>query len=80
MLKITNVYRVYYHFDEFNETYELIMPVLSVHNLIIGQMYVDIGESLTIVNMSRPNEKCEVRFERRGWFTTEAFKFEGEAY
>ena len=51
MLKITNVYRVYYHFDEFNETYELIMPVLSVHNLIIGQMYVDIGESLSIVNM-----------------------------
>lgn len=43
-------------------------------------MYVDIGESLTIMNMTRPNEKCEVRFERRGWFTTEAFKFEGEAY
>jgi hypothetical protein len=38
-------------------------------------MYVDIGETMTIVNLKRQNERCEVRFERRGWFSAEEFKF-----
>jgi hypothetical protein len=71
MLKITNVYRVYVHLDKFNETYELNLPILSLHNLVIGSMYVDIGETMTVVNLSKPNEKCEVKFERRGWFSSE---------
>lgn len=74
MLKITNQYRVYVHLDKFDETYELILPILSVHNLVIGQMYVDIGETMTVINTTRPNERCEIRFERRGWFSNEAFK------
>ena len=80
MLKITSQYRVYVHFDTTDETFELIMPVLSAHNLIIGQMYIDVGESMTVINQNRPNEKCEVRFERRGWFSSEAFKLNGECY
>ena len=71
MLKITNVYRVYVHLDKFNETYELNLPILSLHNLVIGSRYVDIGETMTVVNLSKPNEKCEVKFERRGWFSSE---------
>jgi len=71
MLKITNVYRVYVHLDKFNETYELNLPILSLHNLVIGSMYVDIGETMTVINLSKPNEKCEVKFERRGWFSSE---------
>ena len=71
MLKITNVYRVYVHLEKFNETYELNLPILSLHNLVIGSMYVDIGETMTVVNLSKPNEKCEVKFERRGWFSSE---------
>ena len=71
MLKITNVYRVYVHLDKFNETYELNLPILSLHNLVIGSMYVDIGETMTVVNLSKPNEKCEVKFERRGWLSSE---------
>lgn len=43
-------------------------------------MYVDIGESMTIINQSRPNERVEVRFERRGWFSDDAFKCAGEAF
>lgn len=68
------------HFDKFDETYELIMPMLSAHNLVIGTMYIDVGETMTVTNLARPEEKCEVRFERRGWFTSEAFKFTGEAF
>lgn len=43
-------------------------------------MYIDIGDTMTIINQNRPNEKCEVRFERRGWFSKEQFKLVGEAY
>jgi len=80
MLKINQQYRSYIHFDQFDETYELIPPTFSIHNLIIGQLYVDIGDSLQIINQNRPNERCEVRFERRGWFNDDAFKCEGEAF
>ena len=38
------------HLDKFDETFELVMPVISVHNLVIGTMYVDIGEVMTVVN------------------------------
>jgi len=74
-LKVLNKFRVYLHLEKFDETYEIILPNLSVHNLIIGTMYVDIGETMTIVNLKRQNERCEVRFERRGWFSAEEFKF-----
>jgi oxysterol-binding protein 1 len=78
MLKVTSQYRQYCHFDDCDETYELKLPVLSAHNLVIGQMYVDIGESMVVTNLKRPNERCEVKFERRGWFTGDSFKFSGE--
>ena len=80
MLKMNQQYRSYIHFDQFDETYEVIPPTFSIHNLIIGQLYVDIGDSLLIINQNRPNERCEVRFERRGWFNDDAFKCEGEAF
>jgi hypothetical protein len=67
-------FRTYFHFDKFDVTYELIAPIVSVHNLILGNMYADIGETMTIVNQKRPEERCEVEFERRGWFSKEGFK------
>jgi len=71
---------VYVHLDKFDETYELILPILSVHNLIIGTTYVDIGETMTVINVNKPNYRCEVRFERRGWFSKEEFKLQGESF
>ena len=69
MLKIANQYRVYIHFDKYDETYELIMPMISAHNLVIGTMYIDIGETMTVINTKNPNQICEVNFQRRGWFS-----------
>ena len=80
MLKVTSFYRQYYHFDKFNQTYEVLPPILSVHNLVIGTMYIDIGDTMTIINIDKPTEKCDVKFERRGWFSNEAFKLTGESY
>ena len=54
--------------------------MFSVHNLIIGKIYVDIGETMTIVNLKRPEERCEVKFTRRSWFSKDAFKLEGEVF
>ena len=65
---------------KYDEWYECIPPIFSIHNLVIGQLYVDIGESMTISSQKRPNEKSEIRFERRSWFSNDAFKFQGETY
>ena len=50
MLKIQQQYRHYFTFTRFNETYELVQPIFSIHNLVIGTMYVDIGETMTVLN------------------------------
>lgn len=44
-LDFTNIYREYVQLEEFGETYEITLPTVSLHNLIIGTMYIDIGGS-----------------------------------
>lgn len=39
---------MYIDLDKFGERYEVIMPMLSAHNLIIGKMYIDIGDTMTV--------------------------------
>ena len=56
MLKITHQYRVYIELTKFNETYEIILPVLSAHNLIVGNLYLDIGETMYVKNLTNPEE------------------------
>lgn len=68
------------HFDTTNETYEIIMPTLTVHNLVVGKIYIDISETQTVVNMNKPSEVCEMKFEKRGWLSKETHKFTGEAF
>jgi len=50
MLKVISKYRTYFNFDLFDETYEVIPPIPSVHNLVIGTMYVDLGDTMTVIN------------------------------
>jgi hypothetical protein len=64
----------------FGERYEIEIPAMSAHNLVIGTLYIDIGETMTVTNLMRPNEKCTVKFERRGWLSKEAFKLTGEVF
>lgn len=62
---------------------------MSVHNLIIGSPYVDIGGGMKVnlvqwgegVKGGSPVEYCAaIRFTKRGWFSKEEFKVEGEVY
>lgn len=43
-------------------------------------MYIDIGETCTIVNQKCPEIRAELAFTRRSWFNQEAFKVSGEVY
>lgn len=47
-LALPQQYRTYIDLERFKERYEMEMPVMSAHNLIIGRTYVDIGDSMTV--------------------------------
>ena len=50
---LTQKYRTYFHFDKFDETYELIPPVCSIHNILplMGSQYNDIGEKMIVKSL-----------------------------
>ena len=73
-------YRVYVDLDEFGERYEIILPPFSAHNLIFGNMYIDIGDTMTVTNLTRPSEQALVKFERRSWLGKEMCKLTGEVF
>jgi hypothetical protein len=57
----------------------MIFPVMSAHNLVIGSMYIDVGETMTVSKVDQiDSEIATINFTRRGWFSKEAFKCEGE--
>ena len=79
-ITIHQKYRTYFYMEKYDEWYECIPPIFSIHNLIVGQLYVDIGETMTISSQKNPNVRTEIRFERKGFFSGELGKYEGEAF
>lgn len=77
-MEFTQIYRTYIEMHDHKETYEIQLPALSVHNLIIGTTYIDIGGSSTISLLENKNLKCQMRYTKRGWLSKEEFKVEGE--
>jgi Oxysterol-binding protein len=79
-------YRTYIDLDRFGERYEMQMPVLSAHNLVIGNTYADIGGKMTITKVAKPDgtkvddngEMCILNFRRSGLFTAQSFQVKGE--
>ena len=67
--------------DRSLESYEIVLPTLSVHNLVMGTMYLDLGEQLIVRNLNT-REYAIVEFQRRGWTTKEKdyYKLEGKIY
>jgi hypothetical protein len=62
-----------------DETYKIIPPVMSAHNLIIGQVYVDIGGKCYINNLNN-KEKIVINLYKRGWTGKTAYKFVADIY
>jgi pterin-4a-carbinolamine dehydratase len=77
-LALVQQFRTYVDLDKFKERYEIEMPVLSAHNLVIGKMYVDIGDAMTIRKVEysdgtkQPDreEQCVINYTRSGMFTS----------
>jgi hypothetical protein len=73
---------MYIDLDKFGERYEINLPLMSVHNLIVGKMYIDIGDTMTVKKvpitksliLGDEEVSCSINFTRRGWFTKEEFK------
>lgn len=57
----------------FNEHYECTKPTFCAGNLIIGQMYVDLGGKCNVENKTL-GHKAEVEFKRRGWSASSYYK------
>ena len=44
-------FKAYVDLDPFGERYEIEIPAMSAHNLVIGTLYIDIGETMTVTNL-----------------------------
>jgi len=77
-MEFTQQYRTYLNLDDFNERVEITMPTLSIHNLIIGTTYLDLGGESKIRILGDDELKVTLRYTRRGWLSKEEFKVEGE--
>lgn len=76
-------FNTYVEFENRPEKYEIINPVLSVHNLVVGTMYVDIGgtmkASLITESENDTGYCCTLKFTKKGWFSSgDEYKVEGE--
>ena len=65
-IRIHQQYKNYVEFADFNEMYEVDFPIMSAHNFIIGEMYVDIGDTMTITKLNS-DMQATIDFTRRGW-------------
>ena len=63
-----------------NEKYEIELPTISAHNLIIGNLYLDLSGKSTIKNMNNPSEYCELQFYKRGWSQDSYFRVDGDIF
>lgn len=71
---------MYVELEKYGEIYEIEQPPISVHNLIIGSLYIDIGGKSTIRNCNKEGEQCIFKYQTRGWTSSNAFKVDGEIY
>ena len=61
-------YRTYIELPKFNEKYEIIAPQLTIHNLIVGTTYIDIGGTMKVNLIGNDELECKIQFFQRGWF------------
>ena len=62
------------------ETYELHSPTLHINNLFMGQMYVDLADTMSVKSLSQPDLVADVHFNPRSWLNKDGFKSNGEVY
>jgi len=78
-LNLIPVYKVYVELPAHNELYEIQQPAVSAHNLIIGNVYLDLGGKSVIRNCAT-NDVAELEYHKRGWTAASAFKVDGTVF
>ena len=63
---------------DFNEKYEIINPVVSAHNLVVGTLYIDIGGQSSVRPIRNHELKIIFKWSKKPWFAQEQFKVEGD--
>lgn len=79
-MDFTQQYRSYIDLEDHNERFEIQSPTLSVHNLIVGTMYIDMGGTMKVRILQNSNLHCQIKFHKRGWVSKEICKCDGEVY
>jgi len=64
-------YKGYIEFPDFNEKYEMVNPVVSAHNLIVGTLYIDIGGESTVTPLRDHTLMCIIKWTKRSWFSSD---------
>jgi Oxysterol-binding protein len=62
--------------DGTQEEYSGTLPVVTIHNLVIGKLYIEIVGKSLIINHNN-QESCELDFKERGWSGKNANHFSG---
>ncbi|CDW78464.1 oxysterol-binding protein [Stylonychia lemnae] len=78
-LNLIPVYRIYIELTTHDERYEISQPTVSAHNLIIGNLYLDLGGKSVIRNC-KTGDYCQLEYHKRGWSSSNSFKVDGEVY
>ena len=61
------------------ELFSYSLPKTAMHNLIIGEPYVDIDGKAIVLNHTT-SERCEIEFKQRKWGGRNAFEVEGTIF
>jgi len=67
----------YVSFPKIGETYQWIPPRSTVHNCLVGRVWVDHWGSMPITNF-KTGDKIEIKWKRCGWFGANRYEVEGD--
>lgn len=80
-LTLVNTFKEYIELRPHGERFQIEQPALSIHNLIIGSPYLDTGGKAYVRNLACPDKQfVEIEFYKRGWSSSNNFKFTGQVF
>jgi hypothetical protein len=79
-LNFFNIYKEYIELTPHNELFELRTPNLGVHNIIFGQIYLDLESNATIKNVYKPEQRAEISYTKRTAAKDKQFIVNGKVF
>jgi len=80
-MEFVNQYQEYIEFPKYKERFLLEPAPISVHNLIIGTPYLDVGGRAYMRNLKCPKEQyVEITFQKRNWSGDNNFRVNASVF